>query len=69
VRRIVCATGSSRVAQLRDHPFMGRPGRVAGTRELIVADTPHVVAYRVAASRIDILAVIHAARRWPSTFD
>jgi plasmid stabilization system protein ParE len=48
---------------------MSRPGRVAGTRELIVAGTPHIVAHRVAASRIDILAMIHAARRWPSTFD
>jgi toxin ParE1/3/4 len=48
---------------------MSRPGRVAGTRELIVAGTPHIVAYRVAASRIEILAMIHAARRWPSTFD
>jgi plasmid stabilization system protein ParE len=47
---------------------MGRPGRVPGTRELVVAGTPYVVAYRVAASQIDVLAVIHAARRWPQTF-
>jgi toxin ParE1/3/4 len=64
----LCDRIERRVAQLRDHPFMGRPGRVAGTRELIVAGTPYIVAYRVAASQIDILAVIHAARRWPSTF-
>ncbi len=65
----LCDRIERRVAQLRDHPFMGRPGRVAGTRELIVAGTPYVVAYRVATSQIDVLAVIHAARRWPSTFD
>jgi toxin ParE1/3/4 len=48
---------------------MGPPGRVAGTRELIVAGTPYIVAYRVAASQVDALAVIHASRRWPQAFD
>ena len=33
------------------------------------AGTPYIAAYRVAASPIDILAVIHTARHWPSTFD
>jgi toxin ParE1/3/4 len=65
----LCDRIERRVAQLRDYPFMGRPGRVAGTRELIIAGTPYIVAYRVATSQIDVLAVIHAARRWPSTFD
>jgi toxin ParE1/3/4 len=48
---------------------MGRPGRVPGTRELVVAGTPYIVAYRVTASRVDVLAIIHAARRWPQMFD
>lgn len=65
----LCERIERRVTQLRDHPFIGRPGRVAGTRELIVAGTPYIVAYRVAGSRIDILAVLHAARSWPPTFD
>ena len=66
--RHLCERIERRVGQLRDHPHMGRPGRVPGTRELVVAGTPYVVAYRVAASQIDVLAVIHAARRWPQTF-
>jgi plasmid stabilization system protein ParE len=67
--RNLCDRVERRVAQLRDHPHMGRPGRVAGTRELVVAGTPYVVAYREASSQVDVLAVIHASRRWPDTFD
>jgi toxin ParE1/3/4 len=65
----LCDRIERRVAQLRDHPHIGRPGRVAGTRELVVAGTPDIVAYRVAPSQVDVLAVIHASRRWPETFD
>jgi toxin ParE1/3/4 len=64
----LCARIEQRVGQLRGQPFVGRPGRVAGTRELVIARTPYIVAYRVSASQIDVLAVIHAARRWPVTF-
>ena len=47
------------------HPTAGRTGRVLGTRELIVAGTPWVIPYRVRRGFIDILAVIHRARKWP----
>jgi hypothetical protein len=30
---------------------MGRSGRIGGTRELVVAGAPDIVAYRVAAAR------------------
>jgi len=53
------------IEALRRHPEIGRPGRVEGTRELIIAGTPFVAAYRVDAKRIEVLAVIHGARRWP----
>ncbi len=46
-------------------PGIGRPGRIAGTRELVIARTPYVVVYRIAAGNVDILAVIHHARDWP----
>ena len=65
----MCDRIERRVAQLRDHPQIGRPGRVAGTRELVVAGTPYVVAYRVVGARVDVLAVLHSARRWPVTFE
>ena len=45
---------------------MGRRGRVAGSRELVVA--PYVIAYRSRKSVIEILGIIHGARRWPDAF-
>lgn len=56
------------IDRLAAYPDMGRAGRVAGTRELIVAGTPFIVAYRIAERTIDVLAIVHAARRWPSSF-
>ena len=58
----------SSVGMLMRHPFAGREGRVKGTRELAVARTPYVVAYRVRQHEIQILAVLHGAQRWPSAF-
>ena len=56
------------VELLRRYPALGRPGRVAGTRELVVSRTPYIVPYRVRDTEIQILRVFHGARRWPSKF-
>jgi toxin ParE1/3/4 len=53
------------VAGLADHPRRGRPGRVAGTRELIVRGTPYIVVYAVGADYVRIHRVLHGAQRWP----
>lgn len=53
------------IDNLSDHPEIGRPGRVAGTRELVVPGTPYVIPYRVRRDQIEILRVFHGARRWP----
>ena len=50
---------------LSANPDMGRPGRVSGTRELVIPNTPFIVPYRVQADTIQILRVFHGARRWP----
>ena len=55
----------SLVAALADHPRRGRPGRVAGTRELVVPNLPYIIAYRLDDDRVQILRVLHAARKWP----
>jgi toxin ParE1/3/4 len=48
-------------------PQRGRPGRIEGTRELVVPHTPYIIAYRPSPPRPDILAVIHGARMWPES--
>ena len=58
----------SAVGMLTRHPLAGREGRLKGTRELVVAATPYVIAYRIHRDEIQILAVLHSARRWPTTF-
>jgi toxin ParE1/3/4 len=57
------------VDALRDHPNLGRPGRLTGTRELVVSGTPYVVPYRVQGDDVQILAVFRDARRWPAAFE
>jgi toxin ParE1/3/4 len=57
-----------RVETLAVHPHLGKVGRVAGTRELVVAGTPYIVAYRVRLGQVEVLAVFHGARRWPDDF-
>jgi len=53
------------VERLADFPASGRPGRLPDTRELVVAGTPFILPYRVRENGVEILAVIHGARRWP----
>jgi len=50
---------------LPPHPQLGRPGRVPGTRELVIPKTPFVVPYRVSGASLEILRVHHHARSWP----
>ncbi len=54
------------VGRLADHPRIGRPGRIKGTRELVVSGTPYIVAYRAAANEVTILRILHGAQRWPA---
>jgi toxin ParE1/3/4 len=53
---------------LKENPAMVRAGRVAGTRELVVPETPYVIPYRVRGDAVEILRVFHAARKWPGRF-
>lgn len=56
------------VDRLATHPASGRPGRVPGTRELVITGTPYIVPYRVRDETVEILRVFHAARKWPEKF-
>ncbi len=53
---------------LSKNPELGRPGRVPGTRELVIPSAPFVVPYRVQGNRLQILRIYHGARRWPERF-
>ncbi len=48
-------------------PALGRPGRVPGTRELVVHEN-YVVPYRVKADTVQIIRIQHVARLWPRQF-
>jgi addiction module RelE/StbE family toxin len=50
---------------LRTQPQIGRPGRLTGTRELVVSGTPYVIPYRVRHDRLELLAVFDGRRQWP----
>jgi toxin ParE1/3/4 len=47
-----------------EHPYLFRAGRVPGTRE-IVAHPNYVVVYRITASVIEVVAVVHARQQYP----
>ena len=56
--RIVAAS-----EHLAIHPYIGRPGRKAGTREFVIPNTPYIIPYRAHGESLTILAVLHGAQR------
>lgn len=56
---------AEKASRLKDHPAIGRPGRVANTREL-VAHQNYILVYDVKADHVRVLRVLHVARQWPS---
>ncbi len=54
--------------RLVEFPESGRPGRVAGTRELVIVGTPYVAAYVVTAGSVRMLRVLHGSQIWPEDF-
>ncbi|OGQ88372.1 MAG: hypothetical protein A2464_02825 [Deltaproteobacteria bacterium RIFOXYC2_FULL_48_10] len=53
---------------LADHPGIGRPGRIAGTRELVISGLPFILPYAERNGAIFILRVLHTSMRWPERF-
>jgi toxin ParE1/3/4 len=63
---LVAARIVEAVDLLQTQPDMGRPGRVLGTRELVVTGTPYVIPYRVRRGRLELIAVFHGRQKWPT---
>ena len=55
----------SAVEMLERHPEAARRGRIPATRELIIVGTPFLVVYQVSGNSVQILRVLHGARKWP----
>jgi len=56
------------ITMLAEHPHLGRPGRVMNTRELVILRTPYLAPYRIMNDVVNILRIVHGARKWPKIF-
>lgn len=52
--------------KLEAFPNLGKTGRVEGTRELVIANTPYLLVYRVKGKTVEILRVLHSSKRYPN---
>ena len=53
-----------KVSKLPEHPKLYRPGRVIGTREMVVWPN-YIVSYAETDRGIVVLRVLHSAQQWP----
>jgi toxin ParE1/3/4 len=57
------------VEQLTKFQNIGKAGRIHGTRELIIPNTPYIAVYRVKAGSVEVLRVLHTSIKWPDNID
>ena len=55
---------SNAATRLAEHPKLGRPGQIVGTRELIPHESYRLV-YEIERETVWLLALVHTARQWP----
>ena len=60
----------SQIEQLQKFPQLGRVGKIANTRELVIHQTRYIAAYRLDFNNnvIEILALVHESQQWPDEF-
>ncbi len=54
--------------RLADHPGIGRPGRVSGTRELVISGLPFILPYTEKEGAVYVSRVMHTSMKWPKKF-
>ena len=54
-----------KIRDLKTAPYVGRPGRVEGTREIFFPPMPYVAVYRVHAQSIEVWRIFHTAQNRP----
>ncbi|MFY1905166.1 type II toxin-antitoxin system RelE/ParE family toxin [Achromobacter xylosoxidans] len=54
----------TKAAQLPARPALYRPGRIAGTREMVVRAN-YIIVYAADALAVRILRILHGAQQWP----
>lgn len=47
-----------------EHPYLYRPGRVSGTREIVVHPN-YVLVYQVGDGVLEVMRVLHARQQYP----
>lgn len=52
-------------SQLENYPLIGRIGRVEGTREFVIPNTPYIVVYRIKEESVEIIRILHTSKRYP----
>lgn len=54
------------IVPVLEHPYIFRPGRVSGTREMVIHPN-YVVIYKVASEHIEIVRVLHTRQQYPKS--
>ena len=54
-----------RAESLASLPKQGRPGRIDGTRELVIAGTDYLILYRLRDDAVELLRIVHTRQKWP----
>ncbi len=51
-----------KIRDLKNAPYVGRPGRVEGTRELLFMPMPYIAVYHVREQTIEVWRVYHTSQ-------
>ncbi len=50
---------------LKSFPNRGRPGKKAGTRELVLSSLPYLIVYEASGEMLHVVRILHGAQDWP----